>query len=215
LQVDTSHSAGLVRRSGGLPAGSNEVGAPSGVRRAVLAVLASLALGLAAATVTACGTEPEQETTPAPTSAATLSPPSASPSPSPSATEPASTPQLSWDWIRTREYRDWVQPPGWEERRTTGSPHGEAKVIYIDPAVAATLGSGETRFPAGATIVKEGYDAGGDLVILAAMQRRPDEGWFFAEYGSDGSVIEEGDDPPLCTQCHRGAQDGVLAFTLD
>ena len=24
-----------------------------------------------------------------------------------------------------------------------------------------------------------------------------------------------GDNPPLCTQCHRGAQDGVLAFSLE
>ena len=81
--------------------------------------------------------------------------------------------------------------------------------------MAATIGSGATRFPAGATIVKEGYDASGDLAIIAAMQRQPGNGWLFAEYRSDGSVIEEGANPPLCTQCHRGPQDGVLAFSLE
>jgi hypothetical protein len=215
LPLGTSRDASGLSRDGGPPARGPGAGGPFGVRRVGLALLAALALGLAVATATACGEEPEQETAPTATSAATSPAPSLSPSPSPSATEPSATPQISWDWIRTREYRDWVNAPGWEERRTTDSPHSEAKVVFIDPATAATIGSGETRFPAGATIVKEGYDAGGDLVIVAAMQRRPDEGWFFAEYGSDGSVIEEGDDPPLCTRCHRGAGDGVLAFSLE
>jgi hypothetical protein len=211
--VGTSRDTDRLRRNGAAPAG-RRIGGPDGVRRAGLALLAALALVPAATIPAACGTGPEQETPPASTSAATSPAPSPSPSPSRSATEPASTPQISWDWIRIGEYRDWDNAPGWEDRRTTDSPHGESKVIFIDPAAAAAIGSGETRFPAGATIVKEGYD-GADLVIVAAMQRRPDEGWFFAEYGADGSVIEEGDDPPLCTRCHRGAQDGVLAFSLE
>jgi hypothetical protein len=184
-------------------------------RRGVLALLVALALATSAA---ACGADPEQA---GPTSASTPTSPAAnptsspSPSPSPSAAESPSTPEVSGNWIRSREYRDWERAPGWDERRTTGSPHSEAKEIFIDPAVAATVGSGATHFPAGATIVKEGYDANGDLAIIAAMQRQPGKGWLFAEYSSGGSVIEEGDNPPLCTQCHRGAQDGVLAFSLE
>jgi len=220
--VATLRGANGPLRDGGAQAGAVGGARPQRVRRAEvrhlgLALLAALALALGAATTTACGADPDQETRPTSTSAAT-SPapsPSASPSPSPPATGPASTPRVSWDWIRTREYRDWVNAPGWTDRRTTTSPHGEAKIIYIDPAVAATIGSGAKRFPAGATIVKEGYSAGGDLEIIAAMQRSAGKGWLFAEYRSDGSVIEEGNDPPLCTQCHRGSQDGVLAFSLE
>ena len=104
---------------------------------------------------------------------------------------------------------------GWQRRRTTTSPHSEAKIIYIDPAVTATLGSGRTRFPTGATIVKEGYDSSGDLAIVAAMQRLSGKGWLFVEYRADGEVVEEAENPPLCTQCHTGSQDGVLAFSLD
>ena len=204
-----------VGRDAGPQADGDGGGGPHRVRRAGLALVAVLALALGAATTTACGADSDQEIKRTPTSAATSPAPSPSPSPSPSATEPAPTPRVSWDWIRTREYRDWVNAPGWTRRRTTTSPHGEAKVIYIDPAVAATIGSGAERFPAGATIVKEGYDAAGALDIIAAMQRRPGKGWLYAEYRSDGSVIEEGDDPPLCTQCHRGSQDGVLAFPLE
>jgi hypothetical protein len=47
------------------------------------------------------------------------------------------------------------------------------------------------------------------------MQRLAGDGWFFAEYRTDGSVVVEGEDPPLCTRCHKGDQDGVLAFSLE
>jgi hypothetical protein len=47
------------------------------------------------------------------------------------------------------------------------------------------------------------------------MQRLPGEGWRFAEYRADGSVIAQGDNIALCTQCHRSGNDGVLAFPID
>ena len=59
------------------------------------------------------------------------------------------------------------------------------------------------------------FRSGGDLAIVAAMQRLPDRGWLFAEYRANGDIIAEGEDPPLCTQCHKGSQDGVLAFSLE
>jgi hypothetical protein len=182
----------------------------------IFTVAMVLLLTTAAALIAAsCGTSDDATSPTASASSQAATPSPDSPSPSPSVAEsPAPTPEVSWAWIRTREYRDWESPPGWDRRRASDSPHGEAKIIYVDDAVAATAGSGDERFPAGATIVKEGYDAG-ELTIIAAMQRLPGKGWFFAEYRADGSVIEEGDNPPLCTQCHTGSQDGVLAFSLD
>jgi hypothetical protein len=174
-------------------------------------------IGIALLLAISAGCAAEEDAPPA--TAPTTGP--ASPSPSPSATAgapsppPTPTPELSWQWLREREYRSWERAPGWAGPRTTDSPHSEAKEIFVDEALSAALGSGVTRYPAGATIVKEGFDAGGDLAIVAAMQRLPGRGWFFVEYRADGSVIVEGENPGLCTQCHRGAGDGVLAFDLE
>ncbi len=179
-------------------------------------VLLLTLLPLTLPVLAACGAPAAQEPTPSPPISDPGQTSDAGPTLSPPAAESATpTPELSWSWIRTREYRDWESPPGWQRRRMTTSPHSEAKMIYIDRAIAETMGSGKLRFPAGATIVKEGYDAGGDLAIVAAMQRLPDRGWLFAEYRANGDIIAEGEDPPLCTQCHKGSQDGVLAFSLE
>jgi hypothetical protein len=170
-----------------------------------------LAVILLSAGLWGCGgDEPESDAT-SPTDAPSLSP-TARASP---ATQTPATPEISWPWLSGMEYRGWDRAPGWSERLTTDSPHSQAKEIFIDPALSATIGSGAPRFPAGATIVKEGYDGDGDLAIVAVMQRMSGDGWFFAEYRADGSVIVEGEDPQLCTQCHQGSQDGVLAFTLE
>jgi len=186
-------------------------------RRILTPVLVLLAASAVSAVAGACGAPADDEATSPPAASSPASAPSPSSStPSPDVSDsPSPTPEVSWDWIRTREYREWEHPPGWQRRRTTTSPHSEAKVIFIDPATAAAIGSGESRFPAGATIVKEGYDSSGDLAIIAAMQRLPGRGWLFAEYRSGGEVVEEAKNPPLCTQCHTGDQDGVLAFSLD
>lgn len=187
-------------------------------RRILTPVLVLLVASAISGVAGACGAPADEEATPPPaaSSPASAPSPSASPTSTPDASDsPSPTPEVSWDWIRTREYREWEHAPGWQKRRTTTSPHSEAKVIFIDPATVAAIGSGESRFPAGATIVKEGYDSSGDLAIVAAMQRLPGRGWLFAEYRAGGEVVEEAENPPLCTQCHTGSQDGVLAFSLD
>jgi hypothetical protein len=168
--------------------------------------------GLALILTAGCGQddpEPAASSSPATTSAIPTTAASMTPTPG------ETTPDVTWQWLSEADYRSWERAPGWGERRTSDSPHSEGKEIFIDPALAATIGSGETRYPAGATIVKEGYDGNGDLAVIAAMQRLRGSGWFFAEYRADGSVVVEGDDPPLCTRCHRGDQDGVLAFSLE
>jgi hypothetical protein len=179
-------------------------------RSTVLVLIAFLAL---VAVLAACGEEaPEPSASPSPTTSPEVSP-SVEASPTPTAAE--TTPAIAWRWLREGDYRSWERPPGWDERRTTDSPHSQAKEIFVDEALAETIGAGAARVPAGATIVKEGYDSSGELAIVAAMQRLPGEGWFFAEYRADGSVIIEDENPQLCTQCHQGAQDGVLAFDLE
>jgi hypothetical protein len=176
------------------------------------AIALVLVAGLALVLTAACGQEEPAPVASSP-SATTSAIPTATASVTPAPGQ--TTPAVTWQWLREMEYRSWERAPGWDERRTTDSPHSEGKEIFIDPMIAATIGSGETEYPAGATIVKEGYDGSGDLAIIAAMQRLPGSGWFFAEYRVDGSVVVEGDDPALCTRCHRGDQDGVLAFALE
>jgi hypothetical protein len=135
---------------------------------------------------------------------------------SPSPTAEPETPLPDWAFLKKETYRDWERAPGWEERRTTDSPHSSGKEVFIDAATAAAIGSGSDRYPAGATIVKEGYDESGNLAIIAAMQRLDGQGWYFSEYRPDGSTIAEGDNAGICTQCHQGgAGDGVLAFPID
>jgi hypothetical protein len=184
-------------------------------RRWYLAAPALIAVA-ALALVPACGQDDgEQAVSPSTAASTPAASPSVVPSPTAAPSVTPAAPTVSWQWVRTKEYRDWERAPGWSARRETGSPHSVAKEIFVDPAIAATVGSGATRYPEGATIVKDGYDEGGDLAIVAVMQRLAGDGWSFAEYRADGSVVVEGEDPPLCTRCHKGDQDGVLAFSLE
>lgn len=156
-------------------------------------------------TETSASPSPTQEPSTSPTETMTASP---------SPTAEPDTPRPTWGFLSKQTYRSWERAPGWQKRKTSDSPHSSGKEVFIDAATADALGSGTDRFPAGATIVKEGYDASGTLEIVAAMQRLPGEGWFFSEYQADGSTIAQGNNIPLCTQCHQGGDDGVLAFPL-
>lgn len=115
--------------------------------------------------------------------------------------------------VRADEYRQWERPAGYETRQPTNAPHSENVDIYInDQVVAALTGTAPiTEWPVGSTIVKDGF-ADGDLEIIAIMDKRED-GWFWAEYDSDGDAIFSGK-PDVCLDCHDSGDDYVRAFNF-
>lgn len=192
-------------------------------RPAALLSAVSLLLLVTAGSV-ACGggddaAEPTPTTVGTAAATATPTPTEAGPTPdetvtaSPSALSEPQTPKPLWAFLKMQSYPDWERAPGWQKRKVTDSPHSSAKEVFIDPATVAALEAGGS-LPAGATIVKDGYDASGQFAIVAAMQRLPGDGWFFTEYRPDGTVVAEGDNVPLCTQCHQGNDSGVLGFPV-
>jgi hypothetical protein len=66
-------------------------------------------------------------------------------------------------------------------------------------------------WPVDSIIVKDGW-AGSDLETIAAMQKRSD-GWYWAEYDSDGDPDFLGR-PDVCIDCHVSGSDYVQAFAL-
>jgi hypothetical protein len=115
--------------------------------------------------------------------------------------------------VRADEYRSWQRAPGYETRRPTNAPHGDSVDIYVNDVVAGALARAEPlpSFPQGSIIVKDGWDAS-DLEIVAIMEKRS-EGWFWAEYDSDGDPDYSGR-PDVCIDCHQDGSDYVLSFQL-
>jgi hypothetical protein len=115
--------------------------------------------------------------------------------------------------VKKEAYRSWDRPAGWETRRKSAAPHGDAVDIYVnDVVVEALLTPNASRlWPEGSLIVKEGYDDG-ELDLVAIMEKRSD-GWYFAEYDSDGDPSYSGH-PDTCIDCHKQGNDYVRAFNL-
>jgi hypothetical protein len=115
--------------------------------------------------------------------------------------------------VRADQYRTWDRAPGFEQRKTSTAPHGNAVDIYVNDVVAEVLALGEHdgAWPEGATIVKDGFD-GSALELTAIMQKRKD-GWYWAEYDADGDPDYSGH-PDICLDCHKSGSDFVRAFRL-
>ena len=112
--------------------------------------------------------------------------------------------------LETRAYRDWERAPGYDQRRSSNAPHGDAVDIYINETLAAALASEDTldAWPNGSAIVKDGFD-GNELELVAVMEKRL-TGWYWAEY-EGGEALYSGE-PDLCIDCHRSGADFVRAF---
>lgn len=115
--------------------------------------------------------------------------------------------------VKADQYRTWDRAPGWESRRASSAPHSDDVDIYVNDIVAEVLAIAEPAetWPEGSIIVKDGFD-GSDLEIIAVMEKRSD-GWFWAEYDSDGDPDYSGH-PDICIDCHKSGSDGVRAFGL-
>jgi hypothetical protein len=115
--------------------------------------------------------------------------------------------------VRADDYRGWERAPGWPSRRASGAPHGEAVDIYVNDVIGEVLTTAEpsARFPENSIIVKDGWD-GTSLELIAVMEKRND-GWYWAEFDSDGEPFYSGR-PDVCIDCHRSGSDYVRAFRL-
>jgi hypothetical protein len=118
-----------------------------------------------------------------------------------------------WEDIHNSEYRAFARAPGYEGRRASNAPHGDAVDIYVNEIVEKALGgnAGRSEWPGGSLIVKDGWD-GDDLDYVTVMQKRED-GWYWAEYDGHGDVVFSGR-PDTCIDCHRAGSDHVRAFAL-
>jgi hypothetical protein len=118
-----------------------------------------------------------------------------------------------WEDIQEQAYRGFSRAPGYERRRSSNAPHGEAVDIYVNEVVAGAIDAKArlSEWPAGSLIVKDGWD-GDDLVYVTVMQKRAD-GWYWAEYVGEGDAVFSGR-PDTCIDCHSGGEDYVRAFPL-
>jgi hypothetical protein len=115
--------------------------------------------------------------------------------------------------VRSENYPGWSRAPGWETRRATSAPHADLVDIYVNEMLLEAYDAAGSldAWPLGSIIVKDGW-SGSDLELIAIMEKRTN-GWFWAEYDSDGDPIYSGQ-PELCIDCHRSGSDHVRAFVL-
>ncbi len=108
-------------------------------------------------------------------------------------------------------YRDWPRVPGFEERVASRTAHGNEVDVYWNEVSARSAAARpfEAMAP-GSILVKEAY-ADGELLNVAVMEKRFD-GWFWAEWNPEGSVLFSGR-PGICIDCHRRGEDFLRTIT--
>ncbi len=90
--------------------------------------------------------------------------------------------------------------------------------VFMNDAMEASLSAGNAEHPAGASAVKEMFDADGELegwAVMVKTQAESDggQGWFWYETTSTedaSSVVGIGNGVPLCYGCHSIGKDFVL-----
>ena len=128
-------------------------------------------------------------------------------------------PEELFRYLQKGSYKDFAAQESGEH--PTRGPHtnvGWPVRVFLDPIIDASLAAGNTSHPAGSSIVKEMYNADGDLQGWAAMVKTSDDsdngkGWFWYEItstsrGSD--PVAAGNGVQLCQGCHFIGRDFVL-----
>lgn len=126
--------------------------------------------------------------------------------------DPAAADEL-YARVAADDYRGWERAPGYDARTPSDAPHSDQVEIFVNDVMAAALEEeGLDAWPTGSIVAKDGYADDGTLELTALMEKRED-GWFYAEYGADGTAKYSGQ-PAICVDCHASGSDAVRAFTL-
>lgn len=87
-----------------------------------------------------------------------------------------------WGLIQTEDYK--LKWKNWPNKAT----------IYVNPIASEAIEKGEPEFPIGAIIVREVLSTEGDVKKINVAYRiggnEETEGWFAADYASDGEVVK-------------------------
>jgi hypothetical protein len=115
--------------------------------------------------------------------------------------------------VQDDDYTKWGRAPGYDDRRPTSAPHGDAVEIFINDVVREALasGPGAEAYPDGAVIVKDQFNEDGSVQGFSIM-KKVDGAWFWAEYDEEGEPLYSGA-PSICTDCHGSGDDFVRAFS--
>ena len=119
-----------------------------------------------------------------------------------------------WERINSEDYRSFSRAPGYETTQPSFAPHGNSVDIYVNDVVQNVLNAGEaiTSWPIGSLIVKDGFDADGELEIVAVMDKQ-ETGWFYAEWiGLESDDAAYSGRPTVCVNCHASGADEVRGF---
>ncbi len=118
---------------------------------------------------------------------------------------------MLWSRLQAMNYRALPRAPGFAQRTPSTGIHAADVDLYINDVFVETIASRAplTEWPEGALVVKDAWN-GDALKVVAVMEKRID-GWFFAEYHEDGSVVASGR-PGKCAGCHRTGDDFVRSF---
>lgn len=134
--------------------------------------------------------------------------------------EPKAEGKPLYDYIsKENNYKNWNKWPGKGELypRSPGSPHGDFLTTYVSDNAFSAIQSKKGILPDESIIVKENYDANKTLAALTVMYKEDgyDPGnndWFWAKYGTDGSVQAEGK-VKACIDCHSQKKDSDYTFS--
>lgn len=116
------------------------------------------------------------------------------------------------------DYREqWELWPGKGELYQGVEPHGLLLTTYANEAALKAVNDKSGAMPEGAMIVKENYMPDGNYDSATVMYKvsdyNPDHNdWFFAKYGSDGTIQAEGR-VEGCQACHSSVKDNDYIFT--
>jgi hypothetical protein len=125
-----------------------------------------------------------------------------------------------WDEINTGGgFRSWRRAPKYPGRTPSFTAHADEVEIFVNGTISDALdGKNQPlagKWPPGSTIVKEGYSQGGKRALVAAMQKRADGTWFWAEYDDSGDARYSGA-PKICTDCHGHRSSSTdWVYTVD
>ena len=119
-----------------------------------------------------------------------------------------------WAGLEGAHYETWARPPNYEGPKASFTAHAERVEIFLNASLAKAVDDRKPlpndEWPQGSLVVKRGYTSKGKLLLVAAMEKRPD-GWAYYEFDCDGKPLFSGH-PKICLDCHAKGADKIWSF---